>query len=123
MKSVIFTLFIVITGLAQIHGWQARICDDADFNGNCVDLDYQGCKNLDEISWCWISASTQMSAMACSATVEDKISSINTKGLCVRLYEDKDCIGDSRRFYPGSPSHSNLADIDFNNKASSIKSC
>ena len=123
MKSVILTISLIIIELAQIHGWQAMICDDPDFKNYCVDLDHHGCMNLDEIlSWCWISAGMQGS-LACIANADNKVSSINTKGKCIRMYEDKDCTGDTRRFYPGSPSHSNLADIDFNDKASSIKSC
>lgn len=54
---------------------------------------------------------------------DNRISSINTAGVCVRIYADKGCKNDFRTMEPGSPGHFNLEDINFDDLTSSMKRC
>ena len=53
----------------------------------------------------------------------DKVSSIDTKGNCYFLYEDANCQGRWVQFGPRTPYDLDLADVDFNDIASSMRSC
>lgn len=53
----------------------------------------------------------------------DRISSINTRGSCVRVFLDSNCHGASYRIAPGTDCHSNLGQCGMNDKASSIQAC
>ena len=53
----------------------------------------------------------------------DQISSINTHGGCVCLYEHNNCLGFSLAVYPGNFYHGDLGIKNFNDKASSIGPC
>lgn len=82
------------------------MCEDANYGGRCIDPDVsEGCYNLWDFN--------------------DMLSSINTRDMCVRLWEHMDCQGDSRRVREGTPSHSDLSssDVDFNDITSSIQLC
>lgn len=55
--------------------------------------------------------------------LNNEVSSLNTNGNCIALYSNSDCTGDRLFMAVGSPSHNNLAAIDFNDRASSFSSC
>lgn len=53
----------------------------------------------------------------------DKVSSIDTRGNCYFLYEDANCQGRWVRIAPYSEGDRDLADVAFNDVASSIRAC
>lgn len=81
-----------------------KICAESYYEGTCfvVDVPERKCVNLPNRKWG---------------------GSIDTKGQCVRLYEENDCHGESVFFRPGSPYHDNLCLIGIENQASSLKGC
>jgi len=52
----------------------------------------------------------------------DKLSSIDTKGTCVILYEHTGCTGESMEVAPGTGGHSYVGG-NFNDKTSSLRAC
>lgn len=52
-----------------------------------------------------------------------RISSINTHGNCVQIFEDYGCQGDYRTLSPGSQGHNNLGHAGFNDRTSSMQLC
>ncbi|XP_031634643.1 uncharacterized protein LOC116347958 [Contarinia nasturtii] len=82
------------------------LCKDSYYKGDCKSYFMHGkhCVNVDE---------------------DDKnaISSVNTLGNCVRLYDDANCLGKSRPLYPGSPRHNDLLQLKFNDITSSFGKC
>lgn len=107
MKVLLVTIFLFI---CSMHINQVRAdtlvtyYDDSFYRGerNTVNLD-AGCINL--------------------SYFEDRISSIDTRGNCVKVFNRHNCQGDSRRIEPGSSGHSNLKDVDFNDRISSLRRC
>lgn len=65
----------------------------------------QGCFNFDRTSF------------------NDRVSSIDTRGNCYFLYEDANCQGRWVRIAPYSEGDRDLADVAFNDVASSIRAC
>lgn len=53
----------------------------------------------------------------------DRASSINTEGKCIRLYEHTNCGGREVTFAPGTPDHSDFTRLGFNDMASSFRVC
>ena len=53
----------------------------------------------------------------------DRVSSIDTRGNCYFLYEDANCQGRWIRMGPHSEGDTDLAEVTFNDVASSIRSC
>ena len=129
MKSSISTISIISIVLADIYAWKAKICEHTYFQGKCGDIENKGCHNLDNLSWCESGTSYNnvfpTSYTTCDKYVYDNVSSINTKGTCLILYEKKDCSGDFFKVRPSSSYHHNLAveSDNFNDKASSIGEC
>lgn len=54
---------------------------------------------------------------------DNEISSINTHGNCVILYDAHHCQGDTRTVEPGSPNHKYLGEVGFNDRARSLRKC
>lgn len=53
----------------------------------------------------------------------NRIGSIKTNGNCVHLYDDQDCKGDFRTIETGIYSYSNMADVGFDDRTSSLMLC
>lgn len=53
----------------------------------------------------------------------NRVSSVNTSGDCWEFYKTKDCSGDAKFVYPGSPSHFNLHKIDLGDNIGSFQLC
>ncbi|CAL8143323.1 unnamed protein product [Orchesella dallaii] len=53
----------------------------------------------------------------------DRISSINTEGNCIIIFEHGGCSGSSEALYPGTFNHDDLGGIGWNDKISSFKLC
>jgi hypothetical protein len=84
-------------------GWHVVLFDDNDFKGRANIVKGDGrCWNLDQFN--------------------DRTSSVNTRGNCVRLYNDADCEGEWIEVEPGSGGHGYVGD-DYNDKISSVRSC
>lgn len=101
-------LFLVPLLLAAIAGqglsWYATIFDEPSFKGNSMVLSNGGCSNVPD-------------------NFTRLISSINTWGTCLVLYDARECTGRSIQLYPGTPSHGALDVWSFDKTAESIGSC
>jgi hypothetical protein len=53
----------------------------------------------------------------------DRASSVDTQGQCVKLYEHGDCQGRSIRVGPDTPSHDDLSQLQFDNMVSAVGDC
>jgi len=58
-----------------------------------------------------------------TSTWNDRISSINTHDTCIISCEDPGCTGQCERFAPGTWRHNHFGALNFNDKASSYRSC
>ncbi|CAL8128801.1 unnamed protein product [Orchesella dallaii] len=54
---------------------------------------------------------------------DNQISSINTHGACVIIFDRSYCQGRGKAMAPGTPSHNHLGSFGFNDKISSFKQC
>lgn len=53
----------------------------------------------------------------------NRISSINTNGKCVKVFDSPNCRGKSRSIAPGTNCHKNLKDCGMNDLVSSMRIC
>uniref|UniRef100_A0A8D8RJI9 Beta/gamma crystallin 'Greek key' domain-containing protein n=1 Tax=Cacopsylla melanoneura TaxID=428564 RepID=A0A8D8RJI9_9HEMI len=84
--------------------WKVNLYRDTRNRGGHIEMEGNGCQRIPR-------------------DFNDKTSSVNTFGGCVRLYEHRDCRGRVLELFPGSGTHSNLKKHNFNDKASSVGNC
>ncbi|KAE9554355.1 hypothetical protein FO519_002414 [Halicephalobus sp. NKZ332] len=113
LKPIFFLFFIVVS----INGLKVVFFDNSNFRGNSFDFDSddKGCQNT-----------------LANGGLNDKVTSVNTGGGCIILFENIDCQGNFIRVAPGCginqgccPNHANLGidGCNFNDKASSFRVC
>lgn len=81
------------------------------------------CEDADFESQCWNEYGLIGFCMRLKNEERDTISSINTKDNCIQIFDGVDCQGNQKTLMPGSPWHSNLQEIGFNDRMKSWKVC
>src|SRR5688572_23682304 len=103
-----FPLIVTLSLLPLSLAHKVTLCEHKDFGGKCheIDLNPGVCHEVPQ-------------------ELNDQVSSVNTHGKCVTLYEHSGCQGTSHVLRPGSVAHDDLdnSQVDFNDKASSMKLC
>ncbi|OXA41629.1 uncharacterized protein LOC110860159 [Folsomia candida] len=100
-----FTFLLILLFVAVVNGVDIKIYADAYFQG-----EYSNTRcNYKCEGW--------------GRYWDRKISSIDTKGGCIRVFDDSSCNGDSTYIYPGTPSHDNLEEIGWNDRIMACTSC
>ncbi|KAL1452083.1 hypothetical protein WDU94_006397 [Cyamophila willieti] len=103
-----FSLFVLAMAFYQcsiVNGWKATLWEHPDFAGAKYESEGSDCHNY------------------VGNAFNDKASSIDTHGTCVRLYYHHSCQGDYIEVFPGSLHHRDLSNLGFQDTASSIGSC
>ncbi|XP_026679480.1 uncharacterized protein LOC103509026 [Diaphorina citri] len=105
-KSVLFALFVTVLSVLITSGscWRIWLFRDKDHKGGHIEMSGEGCQNL-------------------PGDFNDRTSSVNTHGGCVRLYEHGGCTGDVRDVFMGSGAHNDLGALGFNDKVTSVGNC
>ncbi|XP_008487632.1 uncharacterized protein LOC103524398 [Diaphorina citri] len=99
-----FAVVLLFSLLPGGYSWRATLHRDSDFRGGHIELSGNGCRGI-------------------PGDFNDRTSSVNTHGGCIRLYQNSGCTGKSLELFPGSGSHNNLKAHGFNDKASSVGNC
>lgn len=101
----IAVVFIAVVCMAVVaEAWKVTLFRDTSGRGGRIDLSGSGCVNIGK-------------------DFNDKASSANTHGGCVRLYQNGGCLGEHRELFPGSASHNNLGKLGFNDRTSAVGPC
>lgn len=96
---------------SQALGWSFEPCSEADFQGICELVEYNGCLTVVDMTW-----SNELS-------MHDTINSIRKVNGCVRLFENGHCKGRSQAYYPGAWGLQDLKRDNMGGVASSIGPC
>ncbi|KAL1453656.1 hypothetical protein WDU94_009977 [Cyamophila willieti] len=104
-----FTLLVpaiaLISHCSLVHGWKATLWELPNYKGEKYHFEGNDCYQY------------------LGDDFNDKASSIDTHGTCVRLYADAFCEADNIDVFPGSLFHKNLKDLGFQQSVSSLGPC
>lgn len=104
-STTLFPLLVTLACLARSSSaWRVWLYRDDNHRGGHMELSGDGCENL-------------------PGDFNDRTTSINTHGGCVRLYEHGGCTGRMLEVFPGSGAHNNLGFNDFNDVTTSVGNC
>ncbi|XP_026679483.1 uncharacterized protein LOC113467478 [Diaphorina citri] len=100
----IVALILLCSLFPTSYCWKVYLYRDSDYRGGHIEMEGDGCQGIPR-------------------DFNDKTSSVNTHGGCVRLYEHDGCTGRTLELFPGSGTHMNLKAHKFNDKATSVGNC
>lgn len=104
-SPVLLALLVTLACLAgSSSAWRVWLYRDSGHRGGHIEMSGNGCKNV-------------------QSDFNDKTTSVNTHGGCVRLYQNAGCTGKMLELFPGSGAHNNLGSHGFNDKTSSVGNC
>ncbi|CAH0382036.1 unnamed protein product [Bemisia tabaci] len=104
MQCVVIFSVVLSAVLFSADAWRATLHRDSGFRGGSIDVSGNGCVNVGK-------------------DFNDRTSSVNTHGGCIRIYQHGNCLGDMKELFPGSAAHDNLRALGFNDKLTSIGPC
>ncbi|CAL8135080.1 unnamed protein product [Orchesella dallaii] len=104
LKQILVILFVAICSTS--HAATIIVYENDNFSGESQNLEvgWNYCTNLPG-HW------------------NDRVSSVNTQGACIHVYEHWNCEGRSERIAVGTANHAYLGGLGFNDMMSSVKEC
>ena len=128
--SMLFLLYLVIVPFTQ--GVRLVLYENAEHEGNIDTTNMSSWSSLNGIICPYVGNGYSAGLVFegeinenCTNLVStnDTVSSVNTSGACVYLYEHHECLGRRLKLDPRIHSHNDLRKHNFNDKTSSFKKC